>query len=219
MEKLSDNLKSKLRAFTQEWIKERGNDEIWINSSVITMEGLNYVTTINLDELMNDNNGLSEEETLLTRCKRDLEQAKAEDFNFPEYRNLEEAERLHCLIKKLNKTQFRQKSATERLEIYYYLGEVLASRGWIRTDKRKLQEQFEKRTTKEIIRTARRIYELFEARGIAYLYVITYIRPTYIIQLKEEEFYGELIPFARKLKEKEWWAKGSQELTALEGIL
>jgi hypothetical protein len=160
------------------------------------------IETIELDELIATEE-ISEESTLLEKCKQDLDRRGAQSFHFPEYKDQEESERLENLVRTLDKSSFRRKTATERLEIHYYLREVLTSRGWTRSDKRLIQKRLGNRNAKETLRTARRVYELFEARGIAQLYTVEYIRPTHLIQMKEDEFYGDLIPFARRLKEGE----------------
>ena len=129
MEKLSDNLKRKLRALAQAWNSEREEgEEIWITSSTITFERKDSIETIELSELIAIEE-IPEESTLLEKCKQDLDRRGAQSFHFPEYKDQEESERLGNLIRTLDKSSFRRKTATERLEIHYYLGEVLTSRG------------------------------------------------------------------------------------------
>ena len=90
------------------------------------------------------------------------------------------------------------------MEAFYYLGEVLDSRGWTKEDKKFLKETFTARRYKEIRKLIKRTYALFAARGLAHLYTTTFIRPTHLGRMSESDFCGSLIPRARKLKESEF---------------
>jgi hypothetical protein len=79
----------------------------------------------------------------------------------------------------------------------------MSSRGWIQEDKQLLCTHFNKRKIKEIKRTAKRVYELFSARGIAHLYSVNFIRPSHLAKLGETEFYLQLVPEAKRLRELE----------------
>ena len=208
METLTDNLKGKLRAFIDAWTQERHIDEeIRITSSEVTIRRQDKTINIHPNELLNFD-GFEEKKTLLEKCKMDLDQPGIDIIDYPEYLQKRDDKRLKRILKKIREPDFRIGEPIGRLETYYYLGEALASRGWLRSDKRMLQDRIGERATKDTIRIARRVYELFITRGLAQLYTVTFIQPTHFLQLTEDQFYNQLIPFARNLREEEKFVEG-----------
>src|SRR5919205_218067 len=142
MEILSDNLKGKLRSFVNAWLQERLNDEeIWITSSEVVLKRPDETITFDMNELLNFNNP-DEKKTLLEKCKEDLNRPGIATIDYPNYQFKRGDKKLKRILKKISKLDFRYGKSTERLETYYYLGEALASRGWIRSDKKMLQDRF-----------------------------------------------------------------------------
>jgi hypothetical protein len=94
---------------------------------------------------------------------------------------------------------FRYEENQFRLETYYYLGEVLQFRGFTCADKRMMKDLMGSRRSKEIRRIARRVCELFTARGLRNLYATEYIRPSHLAVMREDDFYGQLMKEARRL--------------------
>ncbi len=80
---------------------------------------------------------------------------------------------------------------------------MLGTRGSTKYDHKFLQRTLGVRKAKTAKTTARRVYELFKARGLPLLYAVTFIRPTHLTQLSEEEFHEQLLPEARRLSRSE----------------
>ncbi|PKB94956.1 hypothetical protein RhiirA5_386339 [Rhizophagus irregularis] len=64
-------------------------------------------------------------------------------------------------------------------------------------------QQLGERSAKETKKIAKRVYELFIARGIQALTVVEEIKPTYLSQMNETVFYEELLPEARRIAQEE----------------
>ena len=79
----------------------------------------------------------------------------------------------------------------------------MSIRGWLKRDYRLLQQSVGERPAKEIKKIARRVYELFTARGIQVITAIEEIKPTYLSQMHETVFYEELLPEARRIAQEE----------------
>ena len=107
------------------------------------------------------------------------------------------------MIAYINKESFSQKSVIKWLEIYYYLGDVLTSRGWTAEDNKTMLKMFKERKTKYLRKIAKRVYALFSARGIAHLYTVTFIKTTHLVQMSEADFFGQLVPAAREMRVEE----------------
>jgi len=113
-------------------------------------------------------------------------------------------QRLETLLHLTQQTAFRKRKTFHRMETFYYLGEVLDTRGWQKKDKRRIRTLFTtNKGARDFCVTARRVYELFRARGLSNLYAVTYIRPYHLLKLDEEEFYNELLPEAQRLRNEE----------------
>jgi hypothetical protein len=48
---------------------------------------------------------------------------------------------------------------------------------------------------------AKRTFELFSARGIGIVMNLTYMKPTHLAQMTEDDFYDRLLPEARRLRQ------------------
>ncbi|CAG8693053.1 15787_t:CDS:1, partial [Funneliformis caledonium] len=66
----------------------------------------------------------------------------------------------------------------------------------------------------ELKRIMRQTYELFSARGISSLYTIQfqYMRPKHLAEMKENDFYKQLMTEVRKQRQQELELLHSQEL-------
>jgi hypothetical protein len=153
------------------------------------------IDTIDMEALLTQ----SEEKTIMAKCKEDLNRPGSIQYQRPEYAIGEEGVRIMQTLREFTHFSWKQKTIHERLEAYYYLGEVLSLRGWVKRDNQLLRQQLKGITIKETKRVAKRVYELFHARGVAWLYSVQYLKPTHLTQMDEEEFYGELMPEARRL--------------------
>ena len=115
---------------------------------------------------------------------------------------------------------FKSRKSSNRLETFYYLGEVLAIRGWRQSDWKLIRESYDARSAQLMERTAKRVYELFTTRGLVQLYTVNFICPTRLEQMKEDDFYRHLIATANELRTYErnqMIESRSQELAAGEG--
>jgi hypothetical protein len=134
---------------------------------------------------------------------QDLARPATTPYEKPTYVIDNEDESLERLVRKIKHPDFRQESKVARLKCYYHLGEILASRGWNKTDSQYLKREFGQRTVRDVKKTARRVYELFYARGTAQIVAVTSIRPAQLLGMKDEDFYGKLIPGARRLAQED----------------
>ncbi|PKC53581.1 hypothetical protein RhiirA1_474862, partial [Rhizophagus irregularis] len=146
---------------------------------------------------------IDEKRKILEKCKRDLNRLPTLEYQRPKYLRGTEFECLERLVRMIKTSPFRQKDIQRRLEVYYYLGEIMSIRGWIKRDYRHLQQQLGERSAKETKKIAKRVYELFIARGIQALTVVEEIKPTYLSQMNETVFYEELLPEARRIAQEE----------------
>jgi hypothetical protein len=184
--------------FIQQWFNERDdNEELYIHADHMTIINEQQAHTISLQDIAHKN-------TLLERCKQDLQRDGSISFNPPSYLGLDEESRINALLKLTQEAEFKKRKPLTRLETFYYLGEVLNARGWQKKDIRQINKLFcAKKSASNFRKTARRVYELFNSRGLANLYTVEFIRPHHLLQLSEEEFYEQLIPEARKLRDAE----------------
>lgn len=195
MDHYSEQTRQQLRNFIQQWNQDRKTDEeLIINASTITIR--NPLTTLTIET----SDFMKQSETLLERCLKDIQQNGIDIIPMPHYIEQSDEQRLTSLLQCVQQSTFRQRKSLHRLEVFYYLGEVLTLRGWQKVDTQRINTLFS--TTKsasDFKKTAKRTYELFIARGLANLYAVKYIRPYHLLKLKEEEFYDKLIPEARNL--------------------
>lgn len=199
MEQYSERFTQQLCTFLRHWMKEnKGNETLILNALTLTIRNDQHEQEIPLTEL------IREEKTLLNRCKQDLQNPGPDDFPLPDYLAQDDEQRLETLLHLTQQTAFRKRKTRHRLETFYYLGEVLNTRGWQRKDKQRIRTLFTtNKGANDLKNTARRVYELFRARGLPNLYAVTHIRPYHLQKLSEEEFYNELIPEAQRLRSEE----------------
>lgn len=204
MDHYSIELQELLHRTLTAWQKERREgEEMHITSSTIVIENEEDIQVVDMNDFLEQDLKLKEL-TTLERCLEDLEKTKdAPQLIFPSYMEENELERMHYLVTFVGEATFRNKDIYERLEAYYYLGEVLASRGNTRVDQSFLRKSLPRRRDMEVRKLAKRTYALFAARGLEYLYAVTYIRPSHISAITEADFYEQLVPKAKELRQKE----------------
>lgn len=194
MERYSTKTLQQLRTFIQSWLKEKGTNERLIigPTEIIIQEGQSE-NCITIPDLLTMS-------PLLSKCLQDLRRPGIEIIPIPDYLEYEDEQRLTLLLNLTQQPMFRKRKTPYRLEIFYYLGEVLSTRGFQQNDIKQLRDMFStSKGATDFKKTARRTYELFQARGLANLYTVTFIRPSHLIDLSEEEFYNYLLPEARNL--------------------
>jgi len=200
MDSLSDNLKIQFKLFLQLWLQERGDySELHVTSTNVILEAPDRIESIDVETILN----VSEKKIILDKCKQDLMRPVDYSYQLPDYVVANEDERLQKLIQIVKQSSFRRTNVHDRLKVYFYLGEILSLRGWVRKDNQLLQHHFGERSAKEVKKTAKRVFELFNARGIYWLTSVTYIKPTYLAQMEETDFYEILLPEARQLRHNE----------------
>jgi hypothetical protein len=196
MDSLSENTRKELLSFLRLWTKEAADEQqITITTTQITFEGQEEAQTIHIEDLLRDNL-----EPVIEKCKTDLMRVGIEVIPFPDYLVWTEEERLRILVNLTTQPTFKSRKSSVRMETFYYLGEVLAARGWRKSDKKIIRDSYDGRTARIIEKTAKRVFELFLARGLAQLYTIEYICPTRLEQMKEGDFYEHLITTATQLQ-------------------
>src|SRR6266498_5084506 len=200
MDSLSDNLKIQFKLFLQLWLQERGDySELHVISTNVILEAPDRIESIDVETILN----VSEKKIILDKCKQDLMRSVDYSYQLPDYVVANEDERLQKLIQIVKQSSFRRTNVHDRLKVYFYLGEILSLRGWVRKDNQLLQHHFGERSAKEVKKTAKRVFELFNARGIYWLTSVMYIKPTYLAQMEETDFYEILLPEARQLRHNE----------------
>ena len=132
-------------------------------------------------------------DVILQRCVQDLAQSVSDNYRVPAYVSIPKDERLPKLVRMIQQSDFKRRTMNDRLEIYYYLGQILAFRGWSKADMKMLQQNFGNRTVRDVKKTAKRTFELFQLRGISSILTLTFIKPTYLLKISEGNFYGRLI--------------------------
>jgi len=203
MEHYSLKLRELLKQTADAWLLERSNgEELWFTPTSFRIETEGRTQSVDYINLVAEEEEISET-TLVKRCLEDLEGIDTSILTFPPYFSKPEPERLCYLIAYIDRKSFPQKSIIKRLESYYYLGDVLTSRGWAAKDNGAMLKVFKARKTKYIQKIAKRVYALFSARGIAHLYTVSFIRSTYLVRMSETDFYGQLIPAARIMRMEE----------------
>ena len=187
-------------------LQDRENEEIHITATDITIETVDTFASIDLEEFLAEfTNTLGE--SVLEKCRKNLDRSETPLIPFSEYLDQDEPTKLNQLIALLGSETFLDQLAATRLETYFYLGEVLISRGEAKEDKSLLRAAFTASKTKVAIKTAKRVYYLFSARGLSQLYTVEYIKPSHLAGLLHREFYLNLIPEARRLKGQELLAE------------
>ncbi|PKK58493.1 hypothetical protein RhiirC2_796208 [Rhizophagus irregularis] len=193
METFSEKFKGQLKTLLQLWLEEKGEyEELHITPTNLLLSDAEKIVSVDFGTILN----YDEPREMVHRCKIDLHHPTNYEYQRPNYLGGSEDELLRKLARMIRQTTFRQKSVHERLENYYYLGELLSLRGWTKRDYGILQEQVGQRFAKDAKKTARRVYELFAIRGVQYLTKVAYICPTRLTKMSEEEFYDELLPEA-----------------------
>lgn len=203
MEHYSSKFRTLLRRVAKEWMVERKDEEeLCFTSSalgIITEEGEQFWT---YEELIAEEEEVPQVD-LVQRCLADLEGTLEPHNTFPSYLNKPDETRIRHLAKNMAKASFSGKSVTRRLETYYYMGQVLTSRGWLEEDLGLLIKILGRRKTAYTRTVAQRTYRLFSARGLAHLYAATFIRPTHLLTLTKSDFFRRLLPAARKMQKEE----------------
>lgn len=193
METFSEKFKGQLKTLLQLWMEEKGEyEEFHITPTNLLLSNVEKIVSVDFRTILDYNETVH-------RCKLDLNRPANDAYQRPNYLEGSKDELLKKLARRIQQTTFRQRNVHERLEIYYYLGELLFLRGWSKKDYGTLQEQVGQRFAKDVKKTARRVYELFASRGIQYLTEVAYICPTYLAKMSEGEFYDELLPEAQRL--------------------
>jgi hypothetical protein len=199
MENHSEVTNRQLGIFLQHWMRERSSDEILLidGNRIIVSDG-NNVQEVPMHQLV------GKSQTMLEKCIYDLQKKGVDTIPIPDYLGQLDEQRLTTLLQLAQQPLFQQRKSYYRLEVLYYLGEVLTLRGWQKEDSQRIREMFKtNKGASDFKKMARRVYELFQARGIASLYVVEFIRPYHLAQMEEKEFYNELLPIARQLYEQE----------------
>jgi len=150
---------------------------------------------------------------LVEQCLAELEGVVTTTVIFPFYVDKPEDFRFRYLIENVAKDSFQNESAIKRLETYYYLGEVLTSRGWTIEDNELLLKVFNERRIAYVQTISKKVYKLFSTRGIAHLYAASFIKPTHLVRISKADFYGRLMPAVRTMRFNELISESSQELT------
>ncbi|POG82686.1 hypothetical protein GLOIN_2v1762086 [Rhizophagus irregularis DAOM 181602=DAOM 197198] len=196
METFSEKFKGQLKALLQLWLKEKGEyEEFHITPTNLLLSDAERIFSIDFKTILD----YDEQSEIVHRCKIDLHHLTNYEYQRPNYLGGNEDELLRKLTRMIRQTTFRQKSVHERLEVYYYLGELLSLRGWTKKDYGILQEQVGQRFAKDVKKTSRRVYELFAIRGVQCLTKVAYICPTCLTKMSEGDFYDELLPEARRI--------------------
>ena len=213
MEHYSPKLRTLLKRVARTWLLERGDEEeLYFTSSALRIKKREEEEFRVYTELLAEEEEVPQID-LVGQCLADLEGIATTTVTFPSYADKSEDFRFGYLIECISKDSFQNESVIRRLETYYYLGDVLTSRGWTTEDNKILLGIFNERKTTYVRTTARRVYELFSARGLAHLYDVSFIKPTHLVKISKSDFFGRLIPAARTMHIEELILGGSQELT------
>jgi hypothetical protein len=192
MEQYSKKLQDDLRQFLLTLRREMDIEtEIKIIAEAIVIERPGQITVTAINDILR--------ETILEKCKHDLNRPGVNNVQLPTYL-VNITERLPVLLEQTRRPEFKQRTTPFRLEVLYYLGKTLIEQGWLQRDMDTIHVMFT--TTKganDFTRSARQVYELFDARELPLLYAVRFIWPYHLLQLSHEEFYDHLIPEARRL--------------------
>ena len=213
MEHYSPKLRALLKRVARMWLLEKGDEEeLCFTSSALRIKKREEEESWVYAELLAEEEEIPQID-LVEQCLADLEGMTTTTVTFPSYADKSEDFRFGHLIECVLKDSFQSESVVKHLETYYYLGDVLTSRGWTIEDNKTLLGIFNERRTTYIRTIAKRVYELFSARGLAHLYDVSFIKPTYLVKISKSDFFGRLIPAARTMQMEELVLEGSQELT------
>uniref|UniRef100_U9TCA9 Uncharacterized protein n=1 Tax=Rhizophagus irregularis (strain DAOM 181602 / DAOM 197198 / MUCL 43194) TaxID=747089 RepID=U9TCA9_RHIID len=173
METYSKETIRQLKIFLQHWLHERRpNDVLTIDSDRILFSNNFGIQEIHLYDFIGNC------ATVLEKCVEDLRKEGVTTIPVPDYVGQDDEQRLETLLHLTQQPSFHRRKTLHRIETFYYLGEVLTLRGWRKKDARRIRELFStNKGASEFKKTAKRVYELFQARGLANLYAVTYIRP------------------------------------------
>ena len=126
MEQLTAEANQRLCQFLQVWSPNAlKGQRITISNTHVFFETQDEQQTTPIDELMR--NSLN---PIIERCKEDLNRKGIEVIPFPNYIEKEEEAKLQFLLDFTTQPEFKRRKSNIRLETYYYLGEVLATRSW-----------------------------------------------------------------------------------------
>jgi hypothetical protein len=201
MDHYSPKLREMLKKTASTWLrKRRDEEELCFTPSALKIRITGDEQTWDYSELLQHQEEQEPQIDLVQQCLRDLEGIETPTIIFPHYIDKPEDLKIEFLLEYIEKDTFRDQSNIERLEAYYYLGEVLTSQGWTQEDNKLLLRTANARRTLYIRKNAKRTFELFSARGIAHLYTTSFIRPTYLVQITKADFYGRLLPAVREMR-------------------
>ena len=213
MEHYSPKFRTLLKRVIKAWILERRDEEeLCFTFTTLGIKTKEEEQSWAYTELLAEEEEISQED-LVEQCLAELEGVVTTTVIFPFYVDKPEDFRFRYLIENVAKDSFQNESAIKRLETYYYLGEVLTSRGWTNEDNKLLLEVFNERRIAYLRTVSKKVYELFSTRGIAHLYAASFIKPTHLVRISKADFYGRLMPAVRTMRFNELISESSQELT------
>ncbi len=213
MEHYSPKFRTLLKRVIKAWILERKDEEeLCFTFTTLGIKTKEEEQSWAYTELLAEEEEISQED-LVEQCLAELEGVVTTTVIFPFYVDKPEDFRFRYLIENVAKDSFQNESAIKRLETYYYLGEVLTSRGWTNEDNKLLLEVFNERRIAYLRTVSKKVYELFSTRGIAHLYAASFIKPTHLVRISKADFYGRLMPAVRTMRFNELISESSQELT------
>ena len=196
MEQFSAEFRMTLANLIRLWKEEKGEyDELHITPMTVLLEAPDRMTSVELEAVENP----LTTNVILQRCVQDLAQSVSDNYRVPAYVSIPEDERLPKLVRMIRQSDFKRRTTNDRLEIYYYLGQILAFRGWSKADMRTLWQDFRNRTVWDVKKMAKRTFELFQLRGVSSILTLTFIKPTYLLRMSEGNFYGRLLPEVERL--------------------
>ncbi|RIB11996.1 hypothetical protein C2G38_2042202 [Gigaspora rosea] len=122
--------------------------------------------------------------------------------------------KLDHFCRKLLELNTQKKSNAQILEAYYQMGTILAEKEWNDATKKKLNFYFWIEKRKSVWKISKRVYQLFNARGEEYLYLVEHINITILEKMYDEDFTDRLLPEAQIRRQDELYYSldDSQEL-------
>ncbi|RIB04429.1 hypothetical protein C2G38_2222438 [Gigaspora rosea] len=110
---------------------------------------------------------------------QDLDCEEPTDFNLtPEVPAGSWDEKLTYVCQEILNLNIQGKLNTYILEAYYQVGSVLMEKRWSNVSRKKFNSYFSQAKGKAVWRIAKRVYQLFSARGEKYLYLVEHISIT-----------------------------------------
>ena len=213
MEHYSPKFRTLLKRVIKAWeLERRDEEELCFTFTTLRIKTKEEEQSWAYTELLAEEEEVSQGD-LVEQCLAELEGAVTTTVIFPFYIDKSEDFRFRYLIENVAKDSFQNESAIKCLETYYYLGEVLTSRGWTIEDNKLLLRVFNERRTTYVRTVSKKVYELFSTRGIAHLYAASFIKPTHLVKISKADFYGRLMPAVRTMRFNELISESSQELT------